>query len=112
MLCVWYVCFYDPDTPTRQVDRVSAYYEVLRKVQACTPDTHPFATQLEDAIRNWSQLLRGTLYMYRIRPPATHQHPFTPPSCLKFNFYFFTPPHLFCIRATVPFFLTCLHHAI
>ena len=42
-----------------QVDRVSAYYEVIRKIQACMPDTHPAAVRLEEMLQSWGQLLRG-----------------------------------------------------
>eukprot|EP00047_Mylnosiga_fluctuans_P005278 m.239541 g.239541 ORF g.239541 m.239541 type:complete len:985 (-) comp13496_c0_seq1:374-3328(-) len=49
------------------VDRVSAYYEIVRKVLACTPDTHARRGHLEENLHNWGQLLRSLEEARRIR---------------------------------------------
>ncbi len=42
-----------------QVDHVSAYYEVIRKIQSCTADTHPGRARLDEVLQHWGRLLRG-----------------------------------------------------
>eukprot|EP00048_Salpingoeca_helianthica_P021864 m.14879 g.14879 ORF g.14879 m.14879 type:complete len:1024 (+) comp6531_c0_seq1:156-3227(+) len=49
------------------VDHVSAYYEVIRKVQSCTADTHPGRPRLDEILQHWGRLLRDLEEARRLR---------------------------------------------